>query len=169
MREAKLGKKYSELGREKLSEGVKRKIREGNLGVRRGEETKQKMREAKLGTKLTHEHKQKIRRSVLEIRVRDKTGERLTQGRVRSRFSGTRVYRSGSLACISYNGQRVWFPMVKLEIEAGLMYFYAGVILFKDSDCVDYFPPEEMPSEERQEELWRMVIEKLTEVDFLEV
>jgi hypothetical protein len=54
-----------------------------------------------------------------------------------------------------------------LEIEAGLMHYYAATILHKDFNFPSVFPEDEMPSEERQEELWQIVLKKLMEVGLL--
>jgi hypothetical protein len=85
------------------------------------------------------------------------------------RFKGIKRSRSGLgfHANIQFNEIRVYFPLVRVEIEAGLMHFYAATLLYGEFNCPSEFPVDEMPSEERQEELWQMVLKKLSEVGLL--
>lgn len=58
----------------------------------------------------------------------------------------------------------VSFPIVRKEIEAGLIYFYAATLLYKEFCCIDIFPEDELPSQDRQNELYVSVVTKLTDV-----
>lgn len=78
------------------------------------------------------------------------------------RFKGVALNGPGFLARIKYKKRLICFPTMKREIKAGLLHFYAGTLLFKDFYCGSDFPQDELPSEEQQEELFQMVVKKLT-------
>jgi hypothetical protein len=56
---------------------------------------------------------------------------------------------------------------MRLEIESGLMYYYAAIELQGAFYRCDPFPEDEMPPQERQNELYGIVVDKLAEVGFL--
>ena len=84
-----------------------------------------------------------------------------------SRFRGVVPHRYGFWSHISYHGYHIYFPLVKFEAEAGLMYNYAANLLFGEFANLNVIPEDEMPSEERQCELWDMVVAKLTKIGIL--
>jgi hypothetical protein len=77
------------------------------------------------------------------------------------RFKG--IYRNGNgyTAAIQSVGSRVYFPSVPTDIEAGLVYRYAAIVLHDKFLCIENFPLNEMPSRECRWGLMGMVIEKL--------
>lgn len=77
------------------------------------------------------------------------------------RFKGIIPQRLGFQARIWHNGKYVCFLTMKLEIEAGLMFYYASKLLHGEFCCHSIFPENEMPPEDRQQELWEIVIRKL--------
>jgi hypothetical protein len=85
-----------------------------------------------------------------------------------SRFPGVRPVGNKYEARIkANNGLRVSFCSMLIEIESGLMYWYADVILNGEFAYPTVFSPNEMPAEERQEELWQVVLTKLRRVGVL--
>ena len=80
-----------------------------------------------------------------------------------SRFKGVMHHKYGFQSRIVFHRIYVYFPLVTLEVEAGLMHFYASTLLRDEFSCDSEFSSEEMPSEERQNELYQMVIDKLVE------
>lgn len=86
---------------------------------------------------------------------------------VQSRFKGVSSNGSGFHARIMYDDQRIHFLTLLMENEAGFMYRHASIKLLGEFSCVDEIPPDEMPSEERQEELKQMVEKKLREMGLL--
>jgi hypothetical protein len=103
--------------------------------------------------------------------LRVATGSQNTTNRrnvsIRCRFKGVVPVGSRFFAQIKYKGQQVWFSIMQLEIEAGLMYFYAAKLLYKEFCYTDPFPESEMPSSERLDELYMSVVTKLDEVGLL--
>jgi hypothetical protein len=85
------------------------------------------------------------------------------------RFKGIGKIHNSFNAKVGYNGIVVYFPSVSLEIEAGLMHYYAATVLHEDFNYPSVFPEDEMPSEERQQELWQIVLKKLREVGLLQL
>jgi hypothetical protein len=77
------------------------------------------------------------------------------------RFKGVIKYKNKYIGRIYVNDSYTYFPSVLTEIEAGLMHFYAAYVLHGEFVCTTAFPEDEMPIEERQQELWCMVVEKL--------
>lgn len=78
--------------------------------------------------------------------------------RMRSRFRGVHLDRNGKyLARIQYQGIVVCLPMQKIEIESAITYSIASEILFGEYGCVDELPADELPSQERIEQLRGMV------------
>lgn len=84
-------------------------------------------------------------------------------------FKGVSPNNLGFHAHIQHNGQHVWFLTVRIEVEAALMYNYAAYLLFGKFAHLNQIPEDEIPSEERQEELWQMVLKKLREVGLIDV
>jgi hypothetical protein len=85
-----------------------------------------------------------------------------------SRFKGVYPTKCGWVACIWVSqirgtGAIVYFPTVRYEIEAGLMFDYAATIIQGEFRYRTVFQPDEMPTVERQEELLEMVVAKLKE------
>jgi hypothetical protein len=78
-------------------------------------------------------------------------------------FSGVTCNGDGYLARIVFYRLTICFPTVKKKIEAGLMHWYADVILNGEFAYQEVFPPEEMPTFERQQKLLQMVVTKLNE------
>jgi hypothetical protein len=85
------------------------------------------------------------------------------------RFKGIIFRRSRFQAKIWCGGKYVYFPKMKLEIEAGLTFFYASELIHGEFCCHSDFPPGEMPSEKRQQELWEMVLKKLESIGVIQV
>lgn len=84
-----------------------------------------------------------------------------------SRFKGVGFTGTGFRAKVRYKGKDICFPTLQLEIEAGLMFFYASELLHQKFCYRSDFPTDEIPSEERQKWLHRLVIEKLEQTGLL--
>jgi hypothetical protein len=74
---------------------------------------------------------------------------------------GKNKYGGKYRASVSVNGLRGFLPSVPTDIEAGLMYWYADIILHGEFSYNEGFPSDEMPTLERQKELLEMVVEEL--------
>ena len=85
----------------------------------------------------------------------------------RSRFKGVLPNGSGFLAKISHDKRRVYFMTVKNDVEAALMYNYAAHLLFGEFANLNEILEDEMPSYERQVQLYGIVVTKLTKVGLL--
>lgn len=107
-------------------------------------------------------------RSNLRVVTSSQSGANRRAKNVGCRFKGVSLRDNKFSAKISYNHKFVYFPRMRIEIEAGLMFFYAASIFYGDFCYVDPFPENEMPSQERQDELYAMVVTKLTEVGLLQ-
>jgi hypothetical protein len=83
---------------------------------------------------------------------------------VQCRFKGIQLIRSRFRARIQCNGYSIQFQVMLIEVEAALMYNYAACQLFEEFANLNTFLEDEMPSYERQCELYRMVLNKLREV-----
>ena len=81
----------------------------------------------------------------------------------RCRFKGIAPNGSGFQPCMSYNGQQIQFPTVRLEAEAGRMYYHAAKELHGEFAYSDTIPEDEMPPPERDEELRQIVLKTLQE------
>ena len=101
------------------------------------------------------------RRCNLRVATPSQNGANRRKLGVQSRFKGVRVHGSGFMAQIRYDGQLVWFLKMRLETEAGLIYNYSANILFGEFAHLNIIPEDEMPTVERQWELWDLVVEKL--------
>jgi hypothetical protein len=84
---------------------------------------------------------------------------------VRCQFKGIRPNGLGFLAKIVYNNQCVQFQTVRTDVEAALMYNYAAYLLHGEFANLNKILEDEMPTYERQLELYEMVLKKLREVN----
>lgn len=100
----------------------------------------------------------------IATRSQSMTNRRSFRNRISHRFKGIMSVGNTFYAYVCSDNIITRFPCVNLEIEAGLMHYYAAIVVYRDFDLPSVFPEEEMPSEERQEELWQLVLKKLREV-----
>jgi hypothetical protein len=77
------------------------------------------------------------------------------------RFKGIQQTGSGFRARVCYNYQAIEFQTVKTDVEAALMYNYAAYLLHGEFANLNEILEDEMPSYERQVELYDMVFDKL--------
>jgi hypothetical protein len=78
------------------------------------------------------------------------------------RFKGINLSGSGFQTYITYNYQCIRFPTVRIDVEAALVYNYAADLLFGEFANLNQIPEDEMPSYERQCELYEIVLKKLS-------
>jgi hypothetical protein len=98
----------------------------------------------------------------LRIATEAQNGSSRRPYNTQSRFKGVTLQKYGGWqAKIRFKGTNIYFQTMSKEIESGLMFYYASVVIHKDFHYHTVFPPDEMPVEERQQELWEMVLVKL--------
>jgi hypothetical protein len=83
------------------------------------------------------------------------------------RFKNVHPNGLGFRTHLKYNYQHVQFLTVRTDVEAALMYNYAAYLLWGEFAHLNQIPEDEMPSYERQAELYDMVVKKLTEKGLL--
>lgn len=91
------------------------------------------------------------------------------QPRIRTRFKGVQLDRKGKyMARIQFQGIVVCLPMQKSEIESAVTYRLASEMLFGEYGYVDELPADELPSEDRVEQLRGMVEQSLLNYGIVE-
>lgn len=83
------------------------------------------------------------------------------------RFKGVYRSRQGFASRVRYNGKRLWFGYFKTDVEAALVHLYVGNLVHDEYFYGSVIPEDEMPTEECQEELWKMVLTKMRKIGFL--
>lgn len=103
------------------------------------------------------------------LRIATPSQSAANTGRIggRSRFKGVMLQGFGFLTRIRYKYQRVCFQTVYVEVEAALMYNYAVIRLQGEFAKSNIILEEEMPTPERQKELYEMVITKLRQIGLI--
>jgi hypothetical protein len=102
-----------------------------------------------------------LRRATSSQNNANKKGYSLSQ-----RFKGVRPERGKYLARIKINRSLFYLISVPKEVEAALMYNYAAYLLYGEFAELNIIPEDEMPSYERQWELYDMVVTKLRSKGF---
>lgn len=83
------------------------------------------------------------------------------------RFKGIRQSGTGFHARFIYQYEEIYLKTVRTDVEAALLYNYAIIEFQGDFALLNEIPEDEMPSEERQQELRKIVTEKLTKLGLL--
>lgn len=189
------GRKQSPETRAKISVGVKNRspeivarIAAANRGKKQPPEAIAKTAAAHRGKEKSPEHRAKISATLQgrnkgqpkseETRARMSAAQQLRSTDISaahrkreysSKYRFRCVYPSGSgfFARIHCNGRNTNLPVVRIEIEAALMCNYAAHLLYGDFAHLNEIPENEMPTTERQWELYDMVTKKLTEKGLL--
>lgn len=124
------------------------------------------------GDRADHQNHDTLDNTVSNLRVAtpNQNGANRRNGKSRCRFKGifpANTVRVGFQTKIVVNQEAVFLPTVEKDVDAAFMYNYAAHLVFGEFAYFNQIPEDEWPSEERQEELWQMVLKKLREVGLL--
>jgi hypothetical protein len=84
-----------------------------------------------------------------------------------NQFKGVSLRGTGFQIAVRYLGQPTHLFTLKCQFEAALVYNYGMILLYGESVYLNEISSDKMPIQERQEELWQMVLKKLRQVGLL--
>lgn len=101
--------------------------------------------------------------TVENLRVVSQSQNQMNRVKCRSahRFNGYNKSGNKYFVNVKINGQKIYMPGVFIEVEAALMYNYAANLVYGEYASLNFIHEDEMPSIERQWELYDMVIDRL--------
>jgi hypothetical protein len=101
------------------------------------------------------------------LRPATRSQNRMNQINYNNEFKGVFLHRKKHVAHIRVSGSSVKFTSVSIKVEAALMYNYGADLVYGEYAELNIIPEDEMPTVERQWELYYMVIAQLRKKNVL--